>query len=163
MTQQELLVFEVSGIHFAISLALVEEVVPASVITAIPRSPPFFLGLAAARGKVVGVIDAAQRYRLSPSLGAYFLVCQVRGNATAVTIDRPVLAGSLTVRELPQGEVDSLRERCKVDSKFVSVGFEIFECREKGTEFVSSGIQCLLIDPDLFVSAEMASQVGEVA
>jgi len=162
-TALELLVFEVSGHHFAVPLDVVEEVVPSSVVTAIPNSPPFLLGLSAVRGKVMGVIDASRRYGLAKGLGAYFMVCFVRGNVTAVTIDRPVLAGLLQLRELDTTELE--KERCNsgVDVKFVRTGYEILEVIVETGATRSTNIRCVCVEPDLFVSAEMASRVGEAA
>jgi purine-binding chemotaxis protein CheW len=140
----ELLVFEVSGHHFAVQLAAVEEVVPSSPITAIPNSPPFLLGLSAVRGKIMGVIDASRRYGLGPGLSAYFMVCNVRGNPTAISIDRAVLAGALLLRDLDGG-------------------YEILELVDESGATQSTGMRCLYVDSDLFVSAEMASRVGEAA
>jgi hypothetical protein len=111
----------------------------------------------------MGVIDAARRYGLPNSLNSYFMVCQVRGNSTAVTIDRPLLAGALLVRDLDREQLEGLRTRAKLDPKFVKGAFEVFEIINETGATQSSGITCLSIDPDLFVSAEMASRVGEAA
>lgn len=61
MIQQEMLVFELGGEEFSLPLHLVEEVVSSTVITPIPNSPPFLLGLSAVRGKIMGVIDAGKQ------------------------------------------------------------------------------------------------------
>ena len=159
----ELLVFEVSGHHFAVPLSVVEEVVPSSPITAIPNSPPFLLGLSAVRGKVMGVIDAARRYGLGSGLSAYFMVCHVRGNVTAISIDRAVLAGALHLRDLDETELELTRSASGVDGKFVRGGYEILEVIDESGATQSTGIRCLHVDSDLFVSAEMASRVGEAA
>jgi chemotaxis signal transduction protein len=127
MSSEECLVFEVGGHHFSIPLAQVEEVVPATTITRIPNSPPFLLGLAAVRGRVMVVIDCALRYGLPKTLSSYFLVCLVRGNLTAITIDRPVQAGKIAVRPLDEQEAAANRARCNVDSKFLKGTFELLE------------------------------------
>lgn len=160
---QELLVFEISGYNFSIPLSIVDEVVPANVVTRVPASPPFLLGLSAVRGKVMGVIDAALRYGLPSGLKSYFMVCQVRGNITAITIDRPVLAGALQIRELDQFELELLRSQSRVDAKFINGGFEVLELIDETGATRSTGLHCLCVNPDLFVSAEMASRVGEAA
>ena len=159
----ELLVFELNGHNFAVPLALVEEVVPSNVITRIPNSPPFLLGLSAVRGKVMGVIDASRRYGLHHASNAYFMVCYVRGNITAVTIDRPLLAGALCLRELDAFELELARSQSGVDVKFIKGGYEILEKFDDTDATRSTGMRCLSVDPDLFVSAEMASRVGEAA
>ncbi|MGZ3711947.1 MAG: chemotaxis protein CheW [Bdellovibrionota bacterium] len=161
MNYQELLVFELAGCEFAVPLALVEEVIPASPVTPIPNSPKFLLGLAAVRGRAMGVIDAAKRYGLGPTFNAYFMVCQVRGNSTAVAIDRPVVAGAVPIRALSSEQTAILIARTKIDQKFVSGGFELFEVGQEGTEPTSTGVHFLSVDADLFVSNEMASRLGE--
>ena len=92
---REFLIFEIAGAFFSMPLEAVEEVVPSSSVTRVPNSPPFLLGLAAIRGKIMGVIDAARRYGIGPSLNSHFMVCKVRGNLTAVAIDRPEAPGEL--------------------------------------------------------------------
>lgn len=162
MSSQELLIFEVSGRNFSVPLSVVEEVVPCTTITHIPNSPPFLLGLAGVRGKVMGVIDAALRYNLPPSLKSYFMVCHVRGNPTAITIDRPIVAGSVALRPLAGGELSAEIPK-GFDSKFVRGGFELLEATDESGKTIPTGIKFLQVDPDLFVSAEMASRVGEAA
>jgi chemotaxis signal transduction protein len=161
MKTQEMLVFELSGSEFAVPLSVVEEVIPASPITPIPNSPNFLLGLAAVRGRAMGVIDAARRYGLGPAFNTFFMVCQVRGNSTAVAIDRPVVAGAVPVKELSPEQIALLIARTKIDQKFVTGGFELFEAGADGTEATSTGVQFLTVEADLFVSNEMASRIGE--
>lgn len=161
MKRQEMLVFEVAGREFGVPLGIVEEVVPASQVTPIPNSPPFLLGLAAVRGRVMGVIDAAKRYNIGPSLGAHFLVCQVRGNLTAILIDRPVIAGEVPLRPLANQEIVTLYKKAGVDKKFLRAAFEVMEAGEEGEPEKATGHHFFEIDADLFVSAEMASKTGE--
>ena len=161
MNFQEVLVFEVAGSEFSIPLSQVEEVVPATQVTPLPNSPPFLLGLAAVRGKTLGVIDAARRYGIGPSLNTYFMICRVRGNLTAVTIDRPVVAGLVPIVPLDNQVKAELTKRSRVDEKFVKSAFELFEVRAEGEAPESTGVRFLEVDADLFVSTEMASRVGE--
>jgi purine-binding chemotaxis protein CheW len=156
----ELLIFEVAGSRFSVPLEHVEEVVPMTTVTEIPNSPPFLLGLTAVRGKVMAVIDAARRYGLGPALNSHLMVCQVRGNMTAIAIDRPVVAGAVPVRALTEAELAQAKKNSKVNAKFLLGGFELLEQTEAGAK--STGLYFLSVDPDLFVSTEMASKVGEV-
>jgi chemotaxis signal transduction protein len=155
------LVFEVSGCEFGVPLSAVEEVVPAVSVTPTPQSPPFFLGLAAVRGRVMGVIDSAKRYRLGPSLSKYFLVCRVRGNLTAITIDRAIFAGELDVQRKSSLELEKLAGKMGIDLKFCKDSFSVLAKDEEGKLNGLIELDFLEIDPDLFVSAEMASRVGE--
>lgn len=161
MIQQELLVFELGGEEFAVKLELVEEVVPANKITPIPNSPDFLLGLSAVRGKIMGVIDAGRRYGIAPTLNSHFMVCKVRGNLTAITIDRPLLAGNLPLRKMSSVEIEVLLKRVGFNKKFIKGAYELLEIEEKQKEPKATGRFFLEIDADLFVSAEMASRVGE--
>lgn len=161
MNTRELLVFEIAGSEFAVPLAVVDEVIPASPITPVPNSPPFLLGLTAVRGRAVGVIDASRRYGLGPAFNSYFMVCQVRGNSTAVAIDRPVIAGAVPARQLSPEEVREMIAKVKIDPKFVMGGHELFEAGGEGEPEKSTGIRFLEVDTDLFVSNEMASRLGE--
>lgn len=163
MSNQQLLVFELGGAEFAVPLALVEEVIPAGPITPIPNSPSFLLGLAAVRGRAIGVIDAARRYGFAPAFNSYFMVCHVRGNATAVAIDRPVIAGDVPTKELSAEERAVLLARTKIDHKFVKGAYELFEAGVDGAPDSPTGIRFLEVDADLFVSNEMASRIGESA
>ncbi len=163
LANQERLIFEVSGLNFSIALASVEEIVPSNMITRIPNAPPFFLGLSAVRGKIVGVIDSALRYGLPPSLNSYLMVCNVRGNLTAVTIDRPVVAGALNVRLLQPMEFEFLRAKDNLNPKFVKTGFELLETTGDINASKATGIFCYEVNPDLFVSAQMAGTIGEAA
>jgi hypothetical protein len=158
--KRELLLFEVAGVKLALPLDKVEEVVPIGQVTFIPNSPPFLLGLTAIRGKVMAVIDAARRYGLGPALSSYFMICSVRGNLTAIAIDRPLVAGDVPVRELGGEAFSRGRQASGLDGKFVCGGYELME-QEKEEEPKPTGISFLTVDPDLFVSAEMASKIGE--
>jgi chemotaxis signal transduction protein len=158
----ELLVFEVAGSKFSLPLDLVKEVVPCNSITAVPDSPPFLLGLSAIRGKVLAVIDAAKRYGIGPSLSSHFMICKVRGNLTAITIDRPVIAGAIQVKELGEAELESLIIKSRVPKKFVQGAFELLENPADGVPAAATRIRFLGVNADLFVSAEMASKIGEV-
>lgn len=161
MKFQEMLVFEVAGREFGVPLAIVEEVVPAAQVTRVPNSPPFLLGLAAVRGRVMGVIDAAMRYNIGPALSAHFLVCRVRGNLTAITIDRPVMAGAVALRPLTKDEILELYNRSGVDKKFLKAAYELLEPSADGEPPKATGHHFFEINADLFVSAEMASKTGE--
>lgn len=162
MKQFEILVFELGGEEFALPMSSVEEVLPATQITPVPHSPYFLLGLSAVRGRVMGVIDAGRRYGIAPTLNTHFLVCRVRGNLTAVTIDRPVLAGSLYLRQLETAEVEKARLKSGVGSKFIKGGYELLDFEKEENICKPTGRFFLEVHPDLFVSHEMASKVGEI-
>ncbi len=51
------IVFERSGRRYAVQLESVDDVGPISRITRVPGVPPYFLGVAARRGRIVAVVD----------------------------------------------------------------------------------------------------------
>ena len=158
---KSMLVFEIANAKFGLNLDLVEEVVPATAYTRVPNAPPFFLGLTSVRGKIVGVIDAAKRYNIGPSLNSHYVVCYVRGSLTAIAVGHPVIAGDIPLRSFSDEETKGLVQESKVDSKFIKAGYEVLERQEDGN-IKSTGVNFCEIDPDLFVSNEMASKIGEV-
>jgi hypothetical protein len=66
------------------------------------------------------------------------------------------------VRPLEAGDAAALLVELKVDPKFLREPYELMEVIEGGGAPVSTGLRFFEIDPDLFVSAEMASRVGEI-
>ncbi len=159
MSQKGLLLFELAGHEFGIDLGLVEEVVPANVVSQVPNAPYFFLGLSAIRGRILSVIDSAKRYDIGPALNRYFLVCKVRGNSTALTIDRPSIAGTLHLRQLSIDESNDLQKKIQVDQKFLRLAYELLE-ENKDKSLQATGKYFFEVEADIFVSAEMASRIG---
>ena len=109
----------------------------------------------------MGVIDAALRYGIGPALNSHFLVCRVRGNLTAITIDLPIVAGDVPVRPLTPAEYAEYRRACRVDEKFLTSGYELLELVEGAATATPTGVVFAEVAADLFVSAEMASRIGE--
>ena len=62
----ELLVFELSGIRYALELRSVREVLPAVLITPLPDAPPVIEGIIDVRGEIVPVYDVRMRFGLPP-------------------------------------------------------------------------------------------------
>lgn len=156
----EFLIFDVAGVELCLPLNKVEEVIPATRATPLPKSPPFLCGLAAVRGRVFAVIDAAKRYGVGPALSSFYLICKVRENLTAVAIDRPVNAGKMHYRDLTPEERSVVTEKSKIPAKFIDGAIEILAEGESG-ETTPSGRFVQIINPDLFVSDEMASRLSE--
>lgn len=161
LEEKDFLLFEMGGHEFGVSLTKVEEVVPATTVTAVPHSPNFLKGLAAVRGKVMGVIDGAARFRLPASLCRYFMVCNVRGNMTAVAIDRPYEASTFGLIAVDEKERADFLRATKIDEKFILQGYEILN-KDENEKWKSTGRHFYEVNVDLFVSDEMASRVGEV-
>lgn len=160
VSTQELVIFEMAGHDFAMDLSIVEEVLPASPVTPIPKSPSFLLGIAGVRGKVVSVINGAARYGIAPTLCSHFMLCKVRDSLTAVAVDRPLMAGALIVRKLDVAEREKLLKEIGVHEKFLQDAYELIE-ETKEKKLIPTGRKFFSVNADLFVSNEMASQVGE--
>ena len=62
----------------------------------------------------------------------------------------------------PVPEIEVLLKKVGVDRKFFRGGYELLEIAEGQAEAKRTGRYFLEIEADLFVSAEMASRVGEV-
>jgi len=64
---RELLVFELDGAAYAVSVERVREIVRMKQLTRVPRTPAWMLGVVALRGEVVEVVDLRQRLGLGAS------------------------------------------------------------------------------------------------
>ncbi len=159
MKPHEAMIFDLAGRVLAVDLARVEEVVQASTVTALPKAPPFLLGVAAVRGRILGVIDAAKRYGVGPALSGYYMVCKVRETVAAVAIDRPLNAGTLMVEDLPPEEAEAVIQATGIPRKFLKGAFEIFEGSAKNG-WERTGVKAVSIDADLFISDEMAVRLA---
>ncbi len=155
--QKELFLFELGKLSLALRIEDVENVFSATEITPIPKTANFVLGIAAVRGKIMTVIDGGLRLGISQENKDYFAVCQVRGNETAIVIDKPLEAKNLAVRELDNRELDFLLGRHKLNAKLFHSGWEILEKRDD--RWSTTGRKLLEINADQFVSDQMASQI----
>jgi chemotaxis signal transduction protein len=109
--EKKILILDVAGSFFALSLEHVEECVPATSITPISGLPNYVLGLASVRGKILTVVDPAIRFELGMGLRRYFLVCNVRGRSMAVAIDQPVAAGVLRYDILGEEKINDFANK----------------------------------------------------
>jgi chemotaxis signal transduction protein len=160
LLEKNFLLFEMGGHEFGVAMSQVEEVVPATTVTAVPHSPSFLMGLAAVRGKVMGVINGALRFKLPVSLCKYFMVCRVRGNLTAVAIDRAYEASTFGLLPLDTKEKAAFLKATKIEDKFILQGYEVMQ-KDESKKWKSAGRRFFEVNVDLFVSDEMASKVGE--
>jgi len=58
----QIVIFELSGEHFGVSIGAVESIVQMLPITHVPQAPSFVKGVTNLRGKVLPVIDLTQRF-----------------------------------------------------------------------------------------------------
>lgn len=154
----EYLVFQIGDLLLGLPMDQVEEVVTQSPITPIPGTAGFVKGLAAVRGKIMSVIDGRMRLGLEQGNDQHFVICRVRGNHTAVTVERPIEAGTLCLQQITDKEMHALiAEQRKINPRLFLAGWRIFE--KKNDEWVSTPRIFLEIISDQFVSDQMASQI----
>lgn len=158
----EYFLFEVGGCVFGMKMDYVEEVVPVTRITPVPRSASFVVGLASVRGKIMSVIDASKRLKLRAGLRKYFLLCLVRGNLTAIVIDRPIEVNEFGLRPWPSGNINRFLQKIGLDPKFTFGGWQMYRKPPEDAadqRFIETKRTFIELNPDQFVSDQMASQV----
>jgi len=73
--------------RFAWELEFVREIVPTPTVTRLPGAPGWVVGLLNLRGRVVTVVDLAQRMGLPPGAGASIVVLELEGRMLGVRVD----------------------------------------------------------------------------
>jgi purine-binding chemotaxis protein CheW len=63
--ENQIVVFELGGEHFGVSIASVESIIKMQAITKMPQAPSFVEGVTNLRGKVLPVIDLRARFGLA--------------------------------------------------------------------------------------------------
>lgn len=89
----EILVFEVAGVHYALPVGSVEEILRAVAIVPLPQAPPVIEGLIDVRGSVVPVLDLRSRFRLPPRAvrpSDHLILAHAGPRRVAVRADRAV-------------------------------------------------------------------------
>lgn len=156
--RKEFLLFEIGTEMVGIFLDHVEEVTPCSPSTPIPRTAGFVRGLAAVRGRVMSVIDGGLRLGIPSHKDNNFLICKVRGNATAVAITKPVEAGAIWVRRLGNSEQEQYFAARPTWNRRAFL--DVFQIFRETTEGLAATEQIFPeVRTDLFVSDQMASQL----
>jgi purine-binding chemotaxis protein CheW len=125
---RELLVFELDGSAYAISVERIREIVRMRELTFLPRSPDWILGVVALRGEVVEVVDLRRRLGLpdrEPDRSSRIIV--LHGDLERVT---GILVDSVSeVFRVPEQdimpaqslEIGALSEVCRREEDFVSI------------------------------------------
>lgn len=63
-SEQQLVAFHLAGETYGVDIALINEIIRMSEITAIPRTPPEVEGIINLRGKIVPIVDLRKRMEL---------------------------------------------------------------------------------------------------
>jgi purine-binding chemotaxis protein CheW len=87
----EVLVFELSGIRYALPAADIGELVRAVTVIPLPKGPPVVEGIINVRGRVVPVLDVRARFQL-PSKAAsptdHLILARAGERLVAIRVDR---------------------------------------------------------------------------
>jgi purine-binding chemotaxis protein CheW len=82
--------FTVEGVHLAVDVAEVQEVIRAHPVTAVPRAPHVIAGLMNLRGQIVTVVDLRRRLELPPAppdRPPVHVVLRTGGDAVSLLVD----------------------------------------------------------------------------
>jgi purine-binding chemotaxis protein CheW len=104
------LAFSLETEDYAIPLLSVKEVIAMPEITAIPYTPPHFLGIMNLRGQVISVIDMRLKFGLKPkpNTETAVVICDFNGISLGVVVDSVNQVLSLTKDQIsPKPEVES--------------------------------------------------------
>ncbi len=105
----KVLVFEVAGRLFAMALDRLEEIVADLVVTPVPRTPSFFLGLANLRGGIIPLLDARDRLGCPAGrdeIGQSFVLVRADNRVIGLAVDRVrgIVEAGATRREALPGD-----------------------------------------------------------
>lgn len=90
MAERRYATFTVGGVHFAVDVAEVQEVVRAQPLTAVPLAPHVIAGLMNLRGQIVTAVDLRRRLELLPAppeRPSMHVVLRIGGGAVSLLVD----------------------------------------------------------------------------
>jgi purine-binding chemotaxis protein CheW len=81
--------FNLGAENYAIPLLSVREVVAMPTVTALPETPPYFLGIMNLRGEVIPVIDLKKKLRIkeTPTSEITVIICSFEDRAVGYLVD----------------------------------------------------------------------------
>jgi purine-binding chemotaxis protein CheW len=81
--------FSLGSEQYAIPLLSVKEVIAMADLTAIPQTPPYFLGIMNLRGQVISVMDLRLKLGIKPVVGAEtaIIICDLKSLVIGVVVD----------------------------------------------------------------------------
>lgn len=154
---REFFLFQIGEVMLGLPMGVVEEVLMDSPVTPIPGTAKFVKGLAAVRGRIMSVIDGGARLGVAKNSDRHFMICHVRGNQTAISVERPIEAGNLCVRKLSAEELKRALEESKLNPRLFCGAWQIF--KGEGNNWTATDRVFLEVLADQFVSDQMASQL----
>ena len=138
----QFIIFLLEGQRYALPLTVVERVVPAALITPLPKAPDVVLGVLDVEGVVLPVLSLRRRFRLperETSVRDHFLLAHTGRRAVALVVDEV-----LSLRELMGAQI--------THSPGVAPGLEHLQ----GVATVEDGL-ILIYDLEAFLSLEEAA------
>jgi purine-binding chemotaxis protein CheW len=103
--RNQIVVFSLDRTRCALFLSVVERVVRAVEITALPKAPEIVLGVIIAQGRIIPVVDIRRRFRFparEPDCDDRFLIARTSGRVAALVVDN--VEG---IRELAEEKITS--------------------------------------------------------
>ncbi len=151
--------FQIGGRELGLPMSAVYEVLLESQVTPIPGTASFVKGLSAVRGKIMSVIDGGERLGIDGNSGGHFLICKVRGNQTAIVIERAVEAGNICVEKVSAFDFSKILLDNQLNERLFNSAWKVFTRASEKDDWISTGRIFLEVIPDQFVSDQMASQL----
>lgn len=119
-TQQENIVryvtFNVGEELFGVDIMCIESIIPPQLITTVPRTPDYFLGIINLRGEVISVIDMRRRFDLEPAketAETRIVVLKTNGILIGMLVDRINPIESMSSISIQDGPPVAALERRK--------------------------------------------------
>jgi purine-binding chemotaxis protein CheW len=105
----QLVMFVVEGQRYALPLEIVDRVVRAVAVTALPEAPPIIVGVIGLQGRVVPVVDLRKRFRLERreiDIEDHFVIARSSTGAVALPVDEAEgLIKDLGGEKVPAAEI----------------------------------------------------------
>lgn len=156
---REFLLFQIGPELLGLPMNVVEEVLTRSPVTPIAGTAAFVKGLSAVRGRIMSVIDGGMRLGIPKSMDQHYVICRVRGNQTAVSIERPIEAGQLCVRKLAPEEMNARLAERRLNPRLFAACWRIYAQEREHGPWQPTNRVFFEVEADQFVSDQMASQL----
>ncbi|MDI9567452.1 MAG: chemotaxis protein CheW [Bacillota bacterium] len=87
---RQVVIFRLGEEEYGIPILSVQEIIRPQTPTKLPNSPDFIKGIINLRGKVIPIVDLAQRFGITASSDTHqqrFIVVEIQGNTVGVIVD----------------------------------------------------------------------------
>jgi purine-binding chemotaxis protein CheW len=104
-TEHQVVALHLGDEIYGIDIAAIHTVITPQAITAVPRTPPFVVGVINLRGRIVPVVDLRKRFALPPAVG------EQKGRRIVIVETEGLTAGLIVdavseVLRLPESAID---------------------------------------------------------